>query len=250
MFLRHANGTVKKIRKAKLSVEDYSSAQPTGSKYDYLLAGKEITILVIIANDQVEGVYKVTCIVAEGLSDQILTAAEQTIHKKDSYERRRFHLNRIASACVGLAVTGWKGKERTTVQRSTGKFFNKIDVGSNQDYLLLDDATKSFQFQVNASNNDARESRLARLAIAETLPTKVMVTSYYFVRNPDVVVETLFQANGICQCCMMPAPFKRRSDDTPYLEVHHRKPLAQEGQDTLENAIALCPNCHRKVHYA
>jgi len=26
-------------------------------------------------------------------------------------------------------------------------------------------------------------------------------------------------------------------------------PLSEGGEDTLENAIALCPNCHRKMHY-
>jgi len=35
---------------------------------------------------------------------------------------------------------------------------------------------------------------------------------------------------------------------TPYLEVHHRVPLAENGEDTVENAVAICPNCHRKAH--
>ncbi len=28
------------------------------------------------------------------------------------------------------------------------------------------------------------------------------------------------------------------------------KHLANNGDDTVENAIALCPNCHRKAHYS
>ncbi|SFB88291.1 HNH endonuclease [Marinospirillum celere] len=51
------------------------------------------------------------------------------------------------------------------------------------------------------------------------------------------------------QACGTPAPFNRKSDGTPYLEVHHKTPLALGGEDTVENAIALCPNCHRKAHY-
>ena len=35
---------------------------------------------------------------------------------------------------------------------------------------------------------------------------------------------------------------------TPYLEVHHRVPLAENGEDTVKNAVAICPNCHRKAH--
>ena len=34
-----------------------------------------------------------------------------------------------------------------------------------------------------------------------------------------------------------------------YLEVHHPKRLADNGSDTPSNAVALCPNCHREMHY-
>ena len=44
------------------------------------------------------------------------------------------------------------------------------------------------------------------------------------------------------------APFKL-PDGTPFLEVHHVIPLAKRGEDTIENTIALCPNCHRGAHY-
>ena len=37
-------------------------------------------------------------------------------------------------------------------------------------------------------------------------------------------------------------------DGTHYLEVHHIDQLAKGGADTVENAVALCPNCHRKMH--
>lgn len=71
-----------------------------------------------------------------------------------------------------------------------------------------------------------------------------------FDRNPDVVAEVLTRAAGICEACNDPAPFIRRSNGTPYLEVHHKQWLSDEGEDTVGNAIALCPNCHRKAHYA
>ena len=34
-----------------------------------------------------------------------------------------------------------------------------------------------------------------------------------------------------------------------YLEVHHLKRLADGGSDTIENAVAVCPNCHRELHF-
>lgn len=35
----------------------------------------------------------------------------------------------------------------------------------------------------------------------------------------------------------------------PTLEVHHLRRLADGGSDTVANAVALCPNCHREIHY-
>jgi len=46
-----------------------------------------------------------------------------------------------------------------------------------------------------------------------------------------------------------PAPFLRKKDQSPYLEVHHMIQLADGGEDTTENAVALCPNCHRQLHF-
>ena len=51
-------------------------------------------------------------------------------------------------------------------------------------------------------------------------------------RHPDVVAEVLVRAQGSCERCHQPAPFLRRSDGTPYLEVHHLIPLG-----TVENQI-------------
>ncbi len=58
----------------------------------------------------------------------------------------------------------------------------------------------------------------------------------------------LQEANGICECCGSPAPFEK-DDGSTYLEVHHLRTLADYGSDTVENAVAICPNCHRELHY-
>lgn len=70
-----------------------------------------------------------------------------------------------------------------------------------------------------------------------------------WIRNPYVKAYILERADGRCERCEQPAPF-RLPNGKPYLEVHHVIPLEQSGPDTIENCIALCPNCHREVHYA
>ena len=96
---------------------------------------------------------------------------------------------------------------------------------------------------------DSPAARQKRLAQAPPIPNSYYRWAKVFVRNPDVVAEALFQADGKCRFCRTKAPFTRLSDGSPYLEVHHRKPLADGGTDTIDNAIALCPNCHRKAHH-
>ncbi len=92
-------------------------------------------------------------------------------------------------------------------------------------------------------------AREARLAAADPMPKSTLATTKVYLRNMDVVATVLLRANGTCETCKSPAPFLRRADSTPYLEVHHILPLARNGPDTVENATALCPNCHRRAHH-
>jgi 5-methylcytosine-specific restriction enzyme A len=73
-----------------------------------------------------------------------------------------------------------------------------------------------------------------------------VVTGVY-ERNQLVIEYAKRVAKGVCQLCDKPAPFTNL-DGEPYLETHHIFPLAEGGPDTIENVIALCPNCHRKMH--
>ena len=54
-------------------------------------------------------------------------------------------------------------------------------------------------------------------------------------------------AEGVCQLCGEPAPFLDK-DGAPFLESHHINWLSRDGEDSIENVVALCPNCHRRVH--
>jgi 5-methylcytosine-specific restriction protein A len=108
---------------------------------------------------------------------------------------------------------------------------------------------EEFEEQVRRAQHLSAEELVVRMRGWPPRPERIEVTSTVFVRNPYVVAAALARANGFCDDCEQPAPFIRQSDGTPYLEVHHVRPLAEDGEDTLENAIALCPNCHRKRHF-
>jgi predicted HNH restriction endonuclease len=40
-----------------------------------------------------------------------------------------------------------------------------------------------------------------------------------------------------------------RDNGKNYVEVHHVIPLGEDGDDSLANAAALCPQCHREQHF-
>lgn len=81
------------------------------------------------------------------------------------------------------------------------------------------------------------------------IPTKRNGAIVVYARSPNVVAWVLQQAAGVCDACKMPAPFTSVAG-RPYLEVHHVKRLADGGPDVVENAVALCPNCHRRLHHS
>jgi hypothetical protein len=69
-----------------------------------------------------------------------------------------------------------------------------------------------------------------------------------YERDPEVKKWILLNSQGICECCNEAAPFIA-ADGSDFLEIHHVKRLADGGSDTTENAVAVCPNCHRELHH-
>jgi 5-methylcytosine-specific restriction protein A len=68
-----------------------------------------------------------------------------------------------------------------------------------------------------------------------------------YQRSEAVKAYALKRANGVCEGCGQPAPFKNKAG-YPYLEPHHIRRRADEGPDHPRWVAALCPNCHRRIH--
>ena len=93
--------------------------------------------------------------------------------------------------------------------------------------------------------DDALE-QVAKQHESEVVPIRTVTTNQY-QRNSFIAENAKRRANGHCQLCGKPAPFTY-ADGKPYLESHHIIWLANGGADTIDNTVALCPNCHRKIH--
>ena len=71
--------------------------------------------------------------------------------------------------------------------------------------------------------------------------------THIYTRNKYVSEYAKRRADGKCQLCGRLAPFYD-NEGRPYLEAHHIIRLADGGEDSENNVVALCPNCHRKMH--
>lgn len=73
------------------------------------------------------------------------------------------------------------------------------------------------------------------------------VVSVHYSRNAYVSQYTKERAKGVCQLCEEKPKFNGL-DGKPYLESHHVTHLSRGGRDSIDNCVALCPSCHKKVH--
>ncbi len=88
---------------------------------------------------------------------------------------------------------------------------------------------------------------MATPPVGKEIPDRALKTNMTFKRDPKVRKHVIERANGVCEyCCQTPFELKEGGS---FLETHHIIALASDGQDTVKNVIALCPNHHREAHY-
>jgi 5-methylcytosine-specific restriction protein A len=182
----------------------------------------------------------------------------EVFHRTLSAPDMRYYLSHIlvdsgpsalqtALQSLWLHITYYERIQSTTMKAMRGLAADfQSSAGA---FKSLDQVTIEFGKAVQRSMSDDPDRRRKRLLKAREIPERVPVVIWTFLRNADVVAQVMFRAKGKCEGCTKDAPFLRRKDGTPYLEVHHVKQLADGGKDTVENAIALCPNCHREKHF-
>lgn len=121
--------------------------------------------------------------------------------------------------------------------RKIEQFINNLDHKSNDENAYFESLVKE---TINKDSMDT-PSGISKPNIISSA-----VTTYQ--KDPYVKAWVLKNSNWICECCKKHSPFIT-SDGHPYLEVHHMKRLSDGGSDTVTNVVALCPNCHREIHY-
>jgi len=92
---------------------------------------------------------------------------------------------------------------------------------------------------------------LRNRTLADAAPTRDPMArqTFYRQRSQWIRLYALRRAQGQCEGCGTAAPFLT-PDGQPYLEVHHIRRLSDGGPDHPRWVVAICPNCHRRAHYA
>ena len=109
-----------------------------------------------------------------------------------------------------------------------------------KDPSAVDDAEKDLEKLDDAALKAAAENGQKKS------PPTVQMNVKVVARSPAVGAYVKRLAAGQCDLCREQAPFETRRG--AYLECHHIEPLSRGGPDTIDNTVALCPNCHRKMH--
>ena len=186
--------------------------------------------------------------------DQTLTSQNRTlaesnmngvdIHLFEVAEKTRYIYHGIVNLCGEPYQETQKdetGEFRKVWMFPVSPIEKEADIG--------DEAFRAFVTDREKKAKELSDDRVKAEAIARST-TRVAsrkVTSSLHVRDPYVAEYAKRRAKGVCQLCKQPAPFKDKNGK-PYLESHHIVWLADGGADTVENTVALCPNCHRKMH--
>ena len=121
----------------------------------------------------------------------------------------------------------------------------------------IDGSTKTIIDIEDIENSEKEKAKIVRKLSQEEIKEKVKniksnvvtkeVKTVYRERNQFIAEYTKNRANGICDLCGEPAPFFDKNGN-PYLELHHVITLANGGPDVIYNTVAICPNCHRRIH--
>ena len=160
-----------------------------------------------------------------------------------------FRMQNISAALYELKmpyIVGYKPARNigSDVKEKMSALLSAYGVESLEPYVPTADINS-----LSARVSELRQRHLGAIPRGAITPGVSTSTVTTFVRDPAVKAWVLQAANGHCEACGSPAPFIG-TDGLPYLEVHHVMPLSSHGSYRTTNAVALCPNCHRRCHHS
>lgn len=163
--------------------------------------------------------------------------------------RGNFRVDRSTQARIELA------RHSRATGRAVTRIIYLLPVGTGHQQATSVDRPILRELQPTADPQLLEERTNAALEISrlpkppgQDRPKRVETASTVYERDPMVRAFVFQRAKGKCECCKEAAPFIDLGGH-PFLEVHHIIPLCDGGPDIVDNAAAICPNCHRECHH-
>ncbi|MDN3362207.1 HNH endonuclease [Priestia megaterium] len=125
----------------------------------------------------------------------------------------------------------------------------KYEMENSDAYDNFSNIYEAFVTMKSSYFKDLSEEHLKSIIVEQQSQERNVVTRQIntFMRKTYIKEYAKKIAQGICQLCDKEAPFIDRQGN-PFLEVHHINYLSKGGEDEIDNVVALCPNCHRRIH--
>lgn len=111
-------------------------------------------------------------------------------------------------------------------------------------------AETSYSNSESSTDTDELRKQAVESAVEE-VPEEASTVQHEtptYNRSQAVKEYVKARAGGVCEGCGEPAPFTSKTGE-PYLHAHHIHELSDGGSDTPDTVVALCPNCHYRVHH-
>lgn len=173
-------------------------------------------------------------------------------HIQDGKDLHLFNYTERGHVCyVGQMVcTGYQERRGPDVEGSIRRVI-VFELTPIEDFLLDKSHWQTEQATMEARGLwstpiDELRRRATAAAARSATPDERRVNAR--ARSEAVRVYVLRRANGVCEGCGSPAPF-RTPEGRPYLEPHHIRRLSDGGPDDPDWVAGVCPNCHRRAHY-
>lgn len=176
---------------------------------------------------------------------------DNRIKIKELFSNRTFTVSYYPSERVGSGRSA-------EIRMGLSDLISYINIGD--EILFTHDNQYVYIYNLTQKSDDAIETKIYSQIDMDLLynraikinpkPQQVQQTISTYPRNNTLKNYVKRRSNYSCE---MPScnyvPFIKNSDE-PYVEIHHVIPLSEGGEDTVLNTVALCPNCHRALHYA
>lgn len=150
--------------------------------------------------------------------------------------------------------SSWKFKPLSKLSTADKKTIEKLKklLKSIEDGTSIPDDDNDEDFQKSVSWMSPKRTKKGKIA-KKKKKTKSQTSS--FPRDARIAKAALIDANYKCQIESGHKTFINPKTDNNYVEAHHVIPMEYYDQftnciDVEANIAALCPNCHREIHFS